>query len=1036
MARLPLSLAVALVALAAVFTVLWVAVAPPSPSSPSPLPAGARGRELAPGDAVQGELRSGEAASFLIRLSPGDYLHLVVNQQGVDVVAILFDPAQREVLRADGPTGAEGPEPVHAVARAEGRHRLEVRSLARGGSGGYRVRIADLRPATEGDRVRADAAAAFALGERQRSRGSEGLRRALAAYRAALRRWRSLGDLPAEAMALRRIGQVSASLGEPRTALASYEQALSRVRDLGDRKNEPRLLNEIGAMHRRLDDSAAAESAYEQALRLAREAGDRREEAAALNNLGVLYDSLSQPGRALVVYEQALEAWRVVEDRGREAATLHNLGTQYGLLGRLPEARDLLIRALRLRRAAGDRRGEAASLTAIGWVEELAGDLRRAPALYRESIRLHRELGDPRGEAHALSRRGSALVKRGRPREALACYRKGLEILRRIGDRAGEAYLLASIGWLESSRGDPEGALVHLDQALRTFEQSGDRHGEAHVLLESARAERRRGDLRKSLARIERALDIVESLRGETWSEPLKAAYLASRHDYYELCIDLLMELHEREPGRGFGARAFEVSERARARTLLETLSEARPTAEAEPGRRERLRTLEARIRAVETARMELAGKASAPQRLAAIERELRGLFVERELLQAGSRRGGGALDAAPATLREIQSQLLDPGTLLLEYALGDERSFLWRVTPTSVTAHVLPGRAAIEAQALQVYGLLAKSRKRGVERQASLVAGAVSGLLLGPVAGRLGAQRLLIVADGALQYIPFAALPSPGTGEPLLLRHDVVLLPSASVMVRLRQRLAGRRPAPHLLAVVADPVFASDDARVTRGGGVVAPARTAAVGGLERAAVDLGLNGFPRLPYSRREAEAILRLVPAEESLRALDFTASRETVLGGRLGRYRIVHFATHGLLHPQHPELSGVVLAMVDAQGRPRDGFLRAQEIRNLRLPADLVVLSACRTALGKEVRGEGLMGLPRSFLDAGAARVLVSLWGVDDEAAAALMDRFYRGMLREGLPPSQALRAAQLSLLRQPRWRAPYYWAGFTLQGEWR
>jgi CHAT domain-containing protein len=194
--------------------------------------------------------------------------------------------------------------------------------------------------------------------------------------------------------------------------------------------------------------------------------------------------------------------------------------------------------------------------------------------------------------------------------------------------------------------------------------------------------------------------------------------------------------------------------------------------------------------------------------------------------------------------------------------------------------------------------------------------------------------------------------------------------------------------------------------------------------------------GGIPRLPFTRREAESIFSLVPAGEGLKAVDFSASRAGVLDGSLAQYRVVHFATHGLLNSKHPELSGVVLSLVDESGRPSDGFLRLSDIYGLNLPADLVVLSACQTALGKEIRGEGMVGLTRGFMYAGASRVAASLWRVDDAGTAELMSRFYRGMLKEKLSPAEALRAAKASMLAQPRWRSPYYWAAFELQGDWR
>ncbi|HXG65462.1 MAG TPA: CHAT domain-containing protein, partial [Blastocatellia bacterium] len=204
------------------------------------------------------------------------------------------------------------------------------------------------------------------------------------------------------------------------------------------------------------------------------------------------------------------------------------------------------------------------------------------------------------------------------------------------------------------------------------------------------------------------------------------------------------------------------------------------------------------------------------------------------------------------------------------------------------------------------------------------------------------------------------------------------------------------------------------------------------------RAALEAGAAGeglrMPRLPFTRREAEAIAALAPATARKVALDFDASRHTALSPELGQYRYVHFATHGFLNTRHPELSGLVLSLVDEEGRDQSGFLRLRDIYNLRLPAELVVLSGCRTGLGKEVRGEGLVGLTRGFMYAGAARVLVSLWDVGDESTAELMARFYRGLLKEGQSAAAALRAAQVSMWKEKRWQAPYYWAAFVLQGE--
>jgi CHAT domain-containing protein len=318
-----------------------------------------------------------------------------------------------------------------------------------------------------------------------------------------------------------------------------------------------------------------------------------------------------------------------------------------------------------------------------------------------------------------------------------------------------------------------------------------------------------------------------------------------------------------------------------------------------------------------------------------------------------------------------------------------------------------------------------------------------------------------MIVADGALHFVPFAALPDRSGGasstnkvaRPLIADHEIVNLPSASTLAVVRGEVAGRQSAARSVAVLADPVFMKDDERVKRGRdqdslgdrprSVTKQRRDES--SLDRqlvkaAAEDTGVATeelyVPRLPGTRKEAEQIVAMVPADERRLALDFAASRETATSAELGQYRYVHFSTHGLLNSVHPELSGVVLSLVNERGEAQDGFLRAHELFNLKLPAEVVVLSACQTGIGKNIRGEGLVSLTRGMMYAGAPRVVVSLWGVSDLGTTELMVRFYHGMLKEGIRPAASLRAAQISLMNDKRWASPYYWAPFTLQGEWR
>ncbi len=283
-------------------------------------------------------------------------------------------------------------------------------------------------------------------------------------------------------------------------------------------------------------------------------------------------------------------------------------------------------------------------------------------------------------------------------------------------------------------------------------------------------------------------------------------------------------------------------------------------------------------------------------------------------------------------------------------------------------------------------------------------------------------------------------ALPDPVESDerPLIVDHEIVTAPSASVLAVLRNRPASENPQREHSAVLADPVFSNDDPRVAAAvsGRPPKSEKVAALIDGARSASDRGPGSLRRLRFSRQEADEITRLATNDLKLEAVDFDANRELATSAELGQYRIVHFATHGLIDNEHPELSGIVLSLVDEKGRPQNGFLRLYDLYNLKLSADLVVLSACQTALGKEIRGEGLVGLTRGFMYAGAPRVVASLWQIDDRASAEFMKRFYEGLLGQKLRPAAALRAAQVSMQSDKRWHDPHYWAAFTLQGEWK
>jgi CHAT domain-containing protein len=546
-----------------------------------------------------------------------------------------------------------------------------------------------------------------------------------------------------------------------------------------------------------------------------------------------------------------------------------------------------------------------------------------------------------------------------------------------------------------------------------------------------------------------------------------------------------MMQLHKQHTSEKYNEIALQASEQSRARGLVELLVEAKAEVRrgADPALLDRVQSLRRSLNHSAERQGRLI-KASRINEARAIDAEIRRITNEYYDLEAEIKAktpGYAALtQTQPLTIREIQQQVIDPDVLLLEYSLGNERSYVWAVTKDSVQTFELPRRAQIETAARRLYDILtrpsqpeAQAKLGDVEESIRLktesqaAAMSLSRLVLSPVAPLLGQKRLAIVSEGMLQYIPFGVLPvvvdkTPAASQespPLIATNAVISLPSASTLGVIRRQLAGRKPAPKTLAVLADPVFETDDERfhLTRKANA-AKSDTQPTGTADRprlrdqpadktlvqppeyeAIREVGLRveggKIERLGFSYREAESLLAQVPKEQSRRALGFDASRDTAVSPELSNYRIVHFATHGVFNSTHPELSGILLSRFDANGNRKEGFLRLHDIYNLTMPAELVVLSGCQTALGKDVKGEGLVGLTRGFMYAGAARVVASLWKVDDRATAELMQKFYRGMLQDGLPPAAALRAAQLELWKSKRWDHPFYWGAFVLQGEW-
>ncbi len=1051
------------------------------------------------------ELAGGQAHRYQVVLPANHFLQVVVNQRGINAVVAVFGPDDKKILEADSLLDKEGPEQFSIVAGVAGTYRIEISSLEnKAPAGYYSIKIEALRPVTPQDWTRVDAEKQFLeatslIGEAS----AELLQKAIPKFEKALVLFQSLNDQTGQARTLYSLGVVYRLLGEQLKELDCYQRALpnweatgypyrvgatleriglifsyigemqksldsfagerSRWRALAEPMKEANALNNMAIIYWAIGESQKALVYYAEVLRIVESAADVQGQAATLNNIGKVYDDLGEKQKALEAYNKSLVFSKLANDRLTQGITLRHIGSLYISLGEPQKALDKFTEALPLHEAAKDKLGKALSLNRIGTVWSLYGDTQKAFGYHEQALALIRSVKNinVRGEGYILNNIGKIYFARREYHKALDHYNQAVQLFQKSVDPLGEAQTLNNIGQVYIHLRDEQKALDYLSKALSINRAIGHKSGEANSYYLIAQAERNRGNLKDSLAVIDKALETTENLRDRIDVNGLRESYFGSVQDYYNFKIDLLMQLDKLAASKQYAAIAFQTSERARARTLLEKLVEAGVDISqgVDPALLQRQQSLQQSINALASRRQLslLKGKQGAEQSASAAREIEKLTSAYQELkaqIRASSPRYAALTQPQPLTLPEIQRQVLDPDTMLLEYSLGDERSYLWAVTQSSIASFTLPKRAEVEAAARRVYELLTARNRREqgetieqrrailtqAEAQYAEAAAALSRMVLFPVASMLMKKRLLIVCEGALQYVPFAALPvpdgareaadpqnrEPATGYlPLIVDHEIVNLPSASVLAVLRRETAGRRPADGVVAVLADPVFDKEDDRIT--------GRTK-----KRAVGDVRLAGdggrINRLPFSRREAKAILSVVPPGKGIMALDFKASRATATSDGLRQYRIVHFATHGVLDSERPELSGVVFSLVDEQGAAQDGFLRLHDIYNLNLPAELVVLSACQTGLGKEIRGEGLVGLTRGFMYAGAARVVASLWQVNDAATAELMGHFYRGMMREGLRPTAALQAAQVEMWEKGR--TPYYWAAFVLQGEWK
>jgi CHAT domain-containing protein/tetratricopeptide (TPR) repeat protein len=872
---------------------------------------------------------------------------------------------------------------------------------------------------------------------------------------------RQVGRTLLEADFLSKIGETYYLLGETQKALAHLKQAQKLQQAIHYSQGEAETLKRFASIHQKSGDFQQALDNLNQVLKIYQRQQNPLNEGQTLTSIAGVYKNLGAYELSIAKYEEALKIFQQNYPLGT-GSTLADIGNVYWQKGKSQKtsedyhlALNYLQQALKYSRQQGSVLQEAVTLSQIARVHELLKHYPQAIDNAKKSLELSRKHNLVVPESTALTILSIVYKDTRDYQKALDVNKQNFLLSQQQGDLTWLASAYQKRGEIYTSMKQPQQAIEAYNQQLKLGQQIGDIYYQTDALYKIATIERDRGNLEKAKTQIETGINIIENTRSQISREDLRTSYFASKQDYYEFYIDLLMQLHKQDPSKGYAAKALHTNERARARSLIELLTEANANIREgiKPELLEREGNIQQKLDALEKQRLELPSRPNPEKQIADIKQQIDKLLDDYQQLRTEIRLNSPRYAALkfpePVTLQDIQQNILDDDTLLLTYSLGEERSYLWLVSKTEIHSYELPKRSEIEAQAEQFHRSLKIKQGQFNSQNISNSAAQLSQMLLQPVANKLGKKRLLIVSDGALQYVPFTALPickdaNCNASTPLLANHEIINSPSVSTIAILRSEHQQRKSAPKTLAVLADPVFSKDDTRLSSQSKQDTSVTKINPNNqsenldsllLQRSANESDVT-FKRLPSTRKQAENVLALVPQSSRTQAFDFDANRRFAASPELSQYRFVLFATHGILNSANPKLSGVVLSLVNQQGEVENGFLRLNDIFNLKIPAELVVLSACETGLGKEVRGEGLVGLTRGFMYAGSPRLVVSLWKVADEGTSILMTKFYTKMLQQGLKPAEALRAAQLEMLRDEKYSAPYYWAGFTLQGEWK
>lgn len=1057
----------------------------------------AQNNKLKLDNVVKSGLSGKQKEFYSIDVETNQSVYVVVQQNGIDIIATIYDPQGQKIFEVDSPNGIEGPEPVFFTTSSNGTYILEVSSLdPEAKFGKYEVHLKEQRVSYLEDEKIILIRKLFVEAESLRIERKD-LDKALEKYKTILKFYgelkssekysknnskelfapsmeqlilvstaevlmflekynesievykQALGiyektsiDLRGQANCLSNIATNEKLLGNYEKSLKIYSNALALYRQIEDHHGELIINNNIGSIYDLIGEKKLARQHYLEALKLAEPLNDP-DLPAIYNNLGLVYEDLEEHQKALNYYEKSLEMYKKAGRSWNVGVVLSNIGIVYDNLGDYARSLTCYKDAIEKFEEAKTLISKAKTLVNMGVVYSKKTDFNNADECYKKALEIFKNKNDLQGQASVLTKIASLSLPMYDYEKKLSLLKEALNLRQTCLDLYGEAYTHLLLGNLLKEKKNYTEAETYYQNSLRINTRIGDKRGEIATLYELAELHKNLGNLDLAKGEIEKAIDVVESSRINIDIQRLRTTYFAKSHLFYEFYIDLLIQL-SKSGFDEYAVSAFNFSEKSRSRTFLDTLSQ--PTIYNQNSELISLENSQRSLLNRKVNELVVLKRDGLLEKIPLLEKEIESIRLELEKIEGKIKTDTSIRFSnhfKPLTLKTIQEKVLDSDTALFEYFLGEDQSFLWVVTKNSINTYKLPKRQTIEALAKALdnsikvrtestvftenYEII-KADKNYIEAAHEL-----SKIIIQPFLTNLNCTRILIAADECLNYVSFATLPvsnlSLKNKENLLIsKFEIINVPSASSLVVLREKIT--EPTLNAITIVADPAFDLKDERVSKKT-VQSKDTEIALRSLERGGMD-----FPRLPLSKTEAENIINLATKAnyQCFNYLGFDAEIKKVLAS-LTKVKIAHFATHGVSKTFQNGLSGIVLSLVDETGNYIDGILSVDVITNLNVNTELVTLSACETALGEEFAGEGPIGIARAFMYAGAKRAVVSLWKVDDEATSKLMTKFYSYVFT-GHSYSDALRLAQIDIRKNAKWKHPFFWGAFIIQGEYK